>query len=554
MPLSLLKSLLEIIIIASIYPNAYCSPIDTCPGYAATNVVDRGSTLTADLSLNGPACNTYGRDLDQLSLLVEYLTGLSVHGICSPYKFDVSADTMVHIKIFDPAEQVYQVPANIVGRPISPPASTHSDSRIQFSYIENPFSFAITRTGTSEVLFNTTGSHLIFQSQYLRLRTTLPAKPNLYGLGEHADSFRLPVLNYTRTLWNRDAYQAGPGENLHGSHPIYFEHRSNGQTHGVYLLNSNGMDIKINQSVENGQFLEYNILGGIIDLYFVAGPTPIEVARQMNEAIGPPVRMPYWNLGFHQCRYGLRDVYEVAEVVANYSAANIPLETMWTDIDYMDGRKMFSLDPDRFPLKKVQELIRTLHDRGQHYAITVNPGIAYQDYPPFHRGVDQDVFLKTSNGSIYKGVTWSGATAFPDFFNQDSWAWFNNEFSEFSNADTGVDVDAVGIDMNEPSNYCPYPCSDAEGYANTHNYPPTPPSIRQSAPRPISGFPPDFQPLNMELRLPKRQSSNGKKNGLPNRDLIDPNYEIQNGRSFALLRLSNPELLAVSRLWSIQRL
>lgn len=90
-----------------------------------------------------------------------------------------------------------------------------------------------------------------------------------------------------------------------------------------------GMEVKIDDS--DGQFLEYNTLGGIIDLYFVSGPTPVEAAQQYSEVVGKSAMMPYWGFGFHQCRYGMRDVYEVAEVVANYSQAGIPLETMWTD-------------------------------------------------------------------------------------------------------------------------------------------------------------------------------------------------------------------------------
>lgn len=53
------------------------SGVDSCPGYTASNVVDSGTTLTADLSLAGAACNAYGEDLSDLKLSVEYQTGKS---------------------------------------------------------------------------------------------------------------------------------------------------------------------------------------------------------------------------------------------------------------------------------------------------------------------------------------------------------------------------------------------------------------------------------------------------------------------------------------------
>lgn len=92
----------------------------------------------------------------------------------------------------------------------------------------------------------------------------------------------------------------------------------------MFLASSEGMDVKIDDS--EGTYLEYNTLGGVVDLYFLSGPTPKEVAVQYSALAGTPAMMPYWGFGSHQCKYGYRDVWEVAEVVANYSAANIPLE------------------------------------------------------------------------------------------------------------------------------------------------------------------------------------------------------------------------------------
>jgi alpha-glucosidase len=93
------------------------------------------------------------------------------------------------------------------------------------------------------------------------------------------------------------------------------------------------MDIKLEQK-DGKASLEYNVIGGIFEFYFLAGPTPVDVARQYAELAGLPAEMPYWSFGLHQCRFGYKDIDEVQQVIANYSAAGIPLETMWIDSMY----------------------------------------------------------------------------------------------------------------------------------------------------------------------------------------------------------------------------
>jgi len=278
-------------------------------------------------------------------------------------------DKRLHVKIFDVNNTVYQVPESVFPRP-NGTAFTASKSQLRFHCTESPFSFTVSRPN-GEVLFDTSGSPLIFQNQYLGLRTSLPPNPYLYGFGEHTDPHRLNTTNYTRTIWNRDSYGIPSGENLYGDHPVYYESRAENGTHGVLLLTSNGLEVKINNTQQEGQYLEYNLLGGVFDFYFFDGPSPVEASQQYSQIVGLPAMMPYWGFGFHQCRYGYRDVYQVAEVVYNYSRNAIPLEVMWTDIDYMWRRRPFTLDPDNFPLAKVRELVDYLHAHQQHYIVMV---------------------------------------------------------------------------------------------------------------------------------------------------------------------------------------
>ena len=160
----------------------------------------------------------------------------------------------------------------------------------------------------------------------------------------------------------------------------------------------------------------------------------------------------------------------LAEVVYNYSQANIPLETLWTDIDYsmaqiqalsclrmvemltlkqVDLRRTWTLDPDRFPLEKIQELVTYLHDHNQSYIMMVDPPVSLNDSTSYNNGLNDDVFLKYDNGSVFVAVMWPGATSWVDWLHPNAQEFWTGEVTSFFDPDTGVNVDGIWIDMND---------------------------------------------------------------------------------------------------------
>ena len=182
--------------------------VDACPGYSVKNAKTSSGTFTADLKLAGAGCNAYGTDLQNLKLAVTYENGAPV----APIVAEMFAEHLfaqpaqrIHVKIIDADSKRYEIPESVFPRPTGKAADS-KNADIKFSYTSSPFSFTIYRGKTKEVLFDSSAGALVFEPQYLRLKTKLPSNANIYGLGEHTDTFRLDPTNTTRTFWNRDAY------------------------------------------------------------------------------------------------------------------------------------------------------------------------------------------------------------------------------------------------------------------------------------------------------------------------------------------------------------
>jgi len=423
------------------------SGAENCPSYVLSGLTQTEYGFDGLLTLNGPPCHQ--DDIASLRLVVKY-----------------EADERLHVLILDQPGKRYQVPTLLFPRPAAINSSTVSSEKsthpLALTYETDPFSFTVSRRSTQEVLFSTKSHPIIFRDQHLQIATQLSPHSNIYGLGESTDTFQIKLdgNGTRRTMWARDAYGTPKGTNLYGAHPIFYDHRESG-THGVFLLNSNGMDITLTKEA-----IQYDIIGGVLDFYFLAGPSPVNVAAQYAALAGHPAMIPYWSLGFQQCRYGYSNYVEVAEVIANYSKAGIPLETMWTDIDYMYKRRTFTLDPDYFPLERMQEIVKSLHENDQRYVMMIDPAIAYQpgDKGVFDRGMQADVFLKEKDGTLFQGVVWAGVSVYPDWYHPNATEFWANEIVRFFDPTHGIDIDGIWIDMNEPANFalpCAYPCHNA---------------------------------------------------------------------------------------------
>ncbi|XP_013421015.1 sucrase-isomaltase, intestinal [Lingula anatina] len=434
-------------------------------GYRVSNKEDTKLGRRITLELKNPARPPYKDAVATVELVVEE-----------------RGDNFLRFKFHDPNDQRYEVPVPLDRGPDHIRAS---QPRYKFVITaEDPFSFQILRRGTDTVLWDTSVGGFTFADQFLQIATKLPSM-NIYGFGENPHkSFRHDLNFKTWPMFSRDQPPSfNDYGNLYGVHPFYTCLENDGNSHGVLLLNSNAMDY----SFTSAPMLTYRTIGGILDFYMFFGPSPENVIQQYTEVIGRPYMPPYWSLGFQLCQYGYKNLTNLQAAVNRTREYNIPQDVQYADIDHMDERKDFTVDPVNFG--GLQAYFTHLQDNGMHIIIILVsfPHISlehekylfstlYQDsdpalitnntnYEPYDLGLQEDLYIKWPNESVIPdtdkpdisgtrnmhGWVWpSGKAVFPDFFlNRTADFWRNLTVKHVKT----LTFDGLWIDMNEPANF-----------------------------------------------------------------------------------------------------
>lgn len=284
-----------------------------------------------------------------------------------------------------------------------------------------------------------------------------------FGMGMKASPFNVRGQKFK--LWNMEPQGAyAPGDDpLYVSAPTYLSVAPRGS----YLI---FFDNTFKSWFSFKDRLEALFEGGAIRYYFFAG-SPEDSIRRYYDLIGHPAMPPKWAMGFHQCRWSYMNEAEVREVAEGFKKRDLPLSSIHLDIHYMNGHRVFTVDPARFP--DMKHLADDLLEDGVRLVTILDPGVKIEDeYPLYREGCEQDLFLKLPDGSLSESLVWPGMCGFPDFSKPETRQWWAKQYKFL--IDRGIS--GFWHDMNEPAAFaawgdCTLPDStlhSMEGRGGTH--------------------------------------------------------------------------------------
>ena len=185
---------------------------------------------------------------------------------------------------------------------------------------------------------------------------------------------------------------------------------------------------------------------GDYKLYLIEGASYPDVVKEFRELIGRSYIAPRWAFGYGQSRWSYNTADEVREVAAEYKKRNIPIDSIYLDIDYMERYKDFTINRDTFA--DFEDLVKEMKEQKIHLVPIIDGGVKKEDgYDVYEEGKGKGYFCKDEDGEDFVIGVWPGKCCFPDMLNDEAREWFGDKYRIL--IDKGID--GFWNDMNEPA-------------------------------------------------------------------------------------------------------
>lgn len=170
------------------------------------------------------------------------------------------------------------------------------------------------------------------------------------------------------------------------------------------------------------------------------------VVKQFRTLIGQSYIPPKWAFGLQQSRWGYKTEQDIREVIKGYKDADLPLDSVCLDIDYMEAYKDFTVDKQKFP--DLQSFSTETKEDGIHLIPIIDAGVKIEDgYDVYEEGIQNDYFCKKEDGTVFAAGVWPGRSHFTDFMKPDASEWFGMKYKNL----TDLGIEGFWNDMNEPA-------------------------------------------------------------------------------------------------------
>jgi alpha-glucosidase len=205
-------------------------------------------------------------------------------------------------------------------------------------------------------------------------RIALACEPGerFFGFGEKTGP--LDKRGARLAMRNRDPESFEYADPLYVSIPFFLVHRAptaSAGALGVFLESFGPSHFDVAATRPDRVLLEAQ--HGGIDLSLFPGPSPREVIERFSARVGRTPLPPLWALGHHQSRWSYRSAREVRALCQEIRRRGIPTDVVHLDIDYMDGYRVFTWHPKRFP--DPQRLLDEVAKQGFRVVCIVDPGV-----------------------------------------------------------------------------------------------------------------------------------------------------------------------------------